>query len=208
VKAGCSGTGVIWAAALVVSLAALTLSGCGGGGGTTGPASATGIIVADGTFTPIAGATVKIDGQTGTTDESGAFNLTNLASGEQPITVTVSGGQFQTYSSTVALLATANDLGTIYISPVTQASNGAVRGRVLDQNSQPVSGANIQLGLITSQSRADGTFMVYNVPPASYTMVVTYGDLTASVPDVQVQAGQTTDVGDVALSAGPPPPPF
>lgn len=207
-KAGCSGTDILWAAALVVALTSLTLSGCGGGGGATGPASATGIIVADGTFTPIAGATVKIDGQTGTTDESGAFNIANLPSGEQSITVTVSGGEFQTYSSTVALLPTANDLGTIYVSPVTQASNGAVRGRVLDQNAQAVSGATIQLGLITSQSRSDGTFTVYNVPPASYTVVVTYGDLAASVPGVQVQAGQTTDVGDVTLSAGPPPPPF
>jgi hypothetical protein len=100
-------------------------------------------------------------------------------------------------------------LGDVFVKPVTSAGNGAITGRVVDSNRQAVAEADIRAGLVSGRSKNDGSFAVYNVPPMTYTLLVTKGDeMTATKPNVAVQAGQTTNVGDIVLSSGPPGPPF
>ena len=206
-KAGCFRIGAFSAAALVASLCALALSGCGGGGGGGGAASATGTVLADGSLAPISGASVSVAGRAATSGADGTFTVLNLPTGDQTVRATASG--YQPYSGTVNLAPVLNDVGAVYMAPVTSASNGTVTGRIIDGTGRGVAGASIQLGLVSARSRTDGTFAVYDVPPMTYSLIVTgEEDRTATMSGVTVEAGQSTDVGDVTLSSGPPGPPF
>ena len=150
---------------------------------------------------------MSIAGRSTTSADGGTFTLENLPTGDQTIGATLSG--YQAYSATVNLAPVLNDVGAIYMAPVTSASNGAVTGRIKDDTGRGVADAAITLGLLSARSRSDGTFTVYNVPPMSYSLIVTGSDeRRATLSGVTVAAGQTTNVGDVTLSAGPPGPPF
>jgi hypothetical protein len=63
---------------------------------------------------------------------------------------------------------------------------------------------------LTAVTGANGSFTIFNIPPGTYALTVTSADgkSQATVPQVTVIAGQTTNVGTLELSSGPPPPPF
>ncbi|HEY2395193.1 MAG TPA: carboxypeptidase regulatory-like domain-containing protein, partial [Rudaea sp.] len=88
--------------------------------------------------------------------------------------------------------------------PVT-SSTGDVIGVVVDQaGSQPVAGASIRLAEnagISVTTAADGTFHLSSVPAATYTLQVSRSGYQSRTASISVSAGQTLNIGSIALSA-------
>ena len=147
---------------------AVVLTGCGGGGGggpTASPSTVTGSVLSVESGLPItAGATVKIGGQTATTDAVGKFSLTNVSSGTTTGSVTASGELPLTLALTLKP-NTTNNLGTIYLSNA--GYTATVTGRVVATVSgatKPVPGATVTIANASAKSGADGTFTLTNLP--------------------------------------------
>ncbi|MGQ9731034.1 MAG: carboxypeptidase regulatory-like domain-containing protein [Candidatus Zipacnadales bacterium] len=196
--------------AMLTAIIALSVAGCGGGGGNGGTANVTGRVVDDGTLKGIV-AIVRIATKTGVqTGADGRFSIAGLPTGTQTMTVTAEG--YETYQETVTLVNGDNALGDIYIPPTLRPGRGAITGRVTLASGTAVSGAQIQAGSAIGVSRSDGTgrFHVYNVPAG--TIQVSFYDPGTGASAwkwVTISPGlPPADMGTVALSFGPPPPPI
>ncbi|MBM3471773.1 MAG: carboxypeptidase-like regulatory domain-containing protein [Armatimonadetes bacterium] len=199
-------------AVLLAGFLAATITGCGGSGAGGGVATVTGRVVDDGTQAPVANATARV-GNTASaqTGADGRFTINDAPTGNQMLSVTAGG--HDSSNVPVTLSAGQNSVGTVYLAPTLNLGRGAVTGRlVLASNNSAVSGGIVQSGTISALSRADGSgrFTLYNVPAGSaqvnfYDPSTTAGTIRFNVP---VSSGQTTDLGNVLLSFGPPPPPL
>lgn len=95
------------------------------------------------------------------------------------------------YSFLVALLA-------ITMAAQAQSQMGQLRGKVIDaETKQPLEFANMQFelnGIIKAQAQTDaeGDYIVRNLPVGSYTIRISYGGKSLSIPDVQVVSDQVT----------------
>ena len=146
---------------------AIGLTGCGGGGGGGGPISnpvtVTGTVLsADSASIPTA--SVKIGGQTVTTDANGKFTIANVAAGTTTGSVTATGEMPLTLTLSLKANA-ANDLGTLYLSNV--GYSATVTGRVVKSTGgivTPVGGATVTIANATTLSKTDGTFTLSNLP--------------------------------------------
>jgi hypothetical protein len=148
---------------------AVVLTGCGGGGGsgpsTGAPVTVTGTVLSVETGLPAsAGATVKIGGQTATTDADGKFALSNVGSGTTSGSVTAANELPLTL--TLALTPNrANNLGTLYLS--NGGYTATVTGRVVASVSgatKPITGATVTIANASAKSGTDGTFTLTNLP--------------------------------------------
>jgi hypothetical protein len=103
-------------AMVALGLVTLLLSGCGGGGGTTPPAQVTvtaaGSVV-DTNNAVISGASVTIGGVTGTTNASGLYSLSNVATGNQTVVVTATGFTQPGVPPTVTIVNGANNIAPV-----------------------------------------------------------------------------------------------
>ena len=93
-------------------------------------------------------------------------------------------------------------LAAVCVTPLpAQQGTGTVRGRVTDESTQqPLRGATVSLGGQRAETRADGGYLLQNVPAGTDSMRVTligYGPVTRAVT---VVTDQPVDV-DVALTA-------
>ncbi len=206
-----SHSGVVLVA--VVTLGVLALVGCGGGdgggagGAGVGVATATGVIRDDGSLVGIPAATVQIEQRDALTGGDGSFFIANLPAGNRTLVAAAQG--YQAISAAVTLFLGDNNIGDFYLPPQLLPGRGAVTGAARSAGAA-VSRAQILIGGVSGLSKPDGVFTVYNVPTGLYTLSATAptGQAgSATVPGVQIQAGQTTDVGTLELSAGPPGPP-
>jgi len=88
--------------------------------------------------------------------------------------------------------------------PVT-SSTGDVIGVVVDQaSSRPVAGASIKLvenAGISTITRTDGAFHLSGVPAATYTLQASRTGYQSRTASVSVSAGQTLNIGSIAISA-------
>ncbi|MCW3052780.1 MAG: Carboxypeptidase regulatory-like domain [Chthonomonadales bacterium] len=144
---------------------AIGLTGCGGGGGggTSNPVTVTGTVLSvDSTTIPTA--SVKIGGQTVTTDVNGKFSIANVSASTTTGSVTATGEQPLTLTLSLKKNA-VNDLGTLYLSDVGYTAK--VTGRVVKSVSgviSPVGGATVTIANATTISALDGTFTLNNLP--------------------------------------------
>jgi hypothetical protein len=181
------------------------LTGCGGGGGGGGNTGGGGSTTVTGTVLSVtsglpepAGATVRIGGQTVTTDATGRFTLTGVNSGTTSGSVTAAGEL--PLPLTLALKAnTANDLGTLYLSDV--GYTATVTGRVVTTTTagaQPVGGATVTIANATTISAANGTFTLTNLPVGLGATEGTYGKVTAPTYEDKVITAETLQFALVA----------
>ncbi|WKN32170.1 TonB-dependent receptor [Porifericola rhodea] len=95
--------------------------------------------------------------------------------------------------------------GLLFVSFQAAAQTGAVKGVILDENTQEVLiGANVMLEGTTTGTVSDieGNFMLSGIPSGAQTLTITYlGYETISLP-VNIKANQTTNVGSVTLGEG------
>jgi hypothetical protein len=193
---------------LLCGLLAGGLVGCGGGG-EGALATVTGRVVDDGSLQAIASAVVRIGSARDTTAADGSFTLTDAPTGVQTLTVSAAG--HEAHQEGVNLAGGANVLGFVYVPPNLPPGTGAVTGTLTLSDGSRVGGAVVQSATASARSRADGTgrFTLYGVTPG--TPQVTFADPASGQSAwryVPVNAGRVSDVGQVRLSAGPPPPPL
>ena len=199
---------------LVILGSLMTIAvGCGGGdGGGGGSATLTGQAVGDGSLQALRNAVARVGAKTSDpTAANGVFTIAGVPIGTQVVTVTAPG--HQPVQRSVALTKGANDVGIWHLPPQVDAGKGVITGRVvLASGNTPVGGAVISSGQAMAVSRSDGTgrFTLYNV--ATGTVQVTFSDPETGAGTwrfVTINAGSTPeDIGTVALSFGPPPPPI
>jgi TonB-linked SusC/RagA family outer membrane protein len=93
-------------------------------------------------------------------------------------------------------------LAAVWIAPLrAQEPTGTVRGRVTDEASQlPLRGAVVSLGSVRTETRADGGFVLADVPAGTDSLRVAMIGYAPLVRAVTVVAGQAVDV-DAALTA-------
>jgi len=198
-------------ALLVASSLLSALAGCGGGGGGGGAATVTGRVVDDGSQQAVANATARVGSASALTSGNGRFTIDGAPTGSQMLTVTAAGHDSSNLPLTVS--SGQNDVGTVYMAPTLNLGSGAVTGRlVLASDNSPVNGGTIQSATASAVSRSDGSgqFTLYNVPAGSV-QINFYDPITTASTirfNVTVSSGHTTNIGNVLLSFGPPPPPL
>ena len=84
-------------------------------------------------------------------------------------------------------------------------SQGTITGKVIDENSKPLPNASVavynssQSSVVTgSASNSDGNFNI-NVDPGSYVLKITFVSYQARTIEIQVDEGETVDVGTVTM---------
>jgi hypothetical protein len=196
---------------LLAGLLAIATAGCGGGTGGGGVAVVTGRVIDDGTQAPIANATASVGTARAQTGADGRFTINDAPTGSQMLTVTA-GGHDSSHLPMV-LSSGQNTAGTVYLAPTLNPGRGAVAGKmVLASDGSAVNSGIVQSGSASALSRADGSglFTLYNVPAGS--VQVNFYDPGSSASTIRfnipVSSGQTTNLGNVLLSFGPPPPPL
>ncbi len=93
-------------------------------------------------------------------------------------------------------------LAAVWITPLrAQEPTGSISGRVTDEASQqPLQGAMVRVGGQNTQTRADGGYLLTNVPAGTDSLRVTMIGYAPVARAVTVAGGETLDV-DVALAA-------
>lgn len=140
-------------------------------------------------------------------DPSGRFVFANLPAGVYTVIVILDGAGPVTRR--VDLTDETRVTLNIEIGGPEAAGNGGVEGRVVlevpeGQGQPSAAGASVGLGGTRFTALADGggEFNLSEVPPGTYEIIVSAeGFNTLRVPDVVVAAGETTDLGDIVVSA-------
>ncbi|MFW5867691.1 MAG: carboxypeptidase regulatory-like domain-containing protein [Armatimonadota bacterium] len=190
--------------AIILALALLASTGCGGGGTPTGLATIRGTVVDDGTLGPVAGATVSVGTATVQTDAQGSFEV-EAQSGTRTLTINADG--YDELQATVTLSEGVNDAGARYLRPSLEAGRGAASGTVR-RNGNATAGATIRSGDAEAVSRGDGIFNIYNLAAGSRALTAVSDDGQATgFSVVDVQAGSKTSGVTINLGLAPPAPP-
>lgn len=160
------------------------------------PGSIGGFVLDGVTSNPVVGASVQIlQGNTllnsGLTDANGNFVFGNLAPGSY--IVTVSGANYQTFSTSVNVVSNQTTFSSISL----QGNPGTISGVVIDSSSmQPVVGVVIDLlqGLTlvaTTQTDANGQYILPQLPPGTYTIRATAPNYQVTSQGAIVSSGST-----------------
>ena len=93
-------------------------------------------------------------------------------------------------------------LAAVWIAPLhAQEATGTIRGRVTDASSQlPLRAATVRVGSRSAETRADGGYLLTDVPPGTDSVRVSMIGYAPLAQAVTVVAGQTVDV-DFALTS-------
>jgi hypothetical protein len=167
----------------------------------------TGFVRDSGSHAAIVAATVQVGALSTTTGPTGAFTLTQVPTGTQNLLA--GANKYQNKSQTISVVLGTNNLGDILLDPQQQAGRGSVKG-VARSAGLGVVGGTAAIAGVTAMTGVGGSFTIFNVPPGTYTLTVQSADglSQATVQQVTVTAGLTTDVGTLELKSGPPGPPF
>ncbi|MEL6821252.1 MAG: carboxypeptidase-like regulatory domain-containing protein, partial [Calditrichota bacterium] len=88
-------------------------------------------------------------------------------------------------------------LGLMLFFSIAQAQNGALKGRVLDNEDQlPLAGANVsiptlEIGAVTS---GNGEFRILDIPEGTYEVVVDYLGYQSNTQSVEISADRTANI--------------
>jgi tetratricopeptide (TPR) repeat protein len=84
-------------------------------------------------------------------------------------------------------------VGMTLIPQIASAQSGAVRGKVVDAQGNPVDGAQIEIASLDKggkplvvKTKKDGTYMQVGLSPGGYKMTASKGDLSSSMDNVRV----------------------
>ncbi|HEV2472699.1 MAG TPA: carboxypeptidase-like regulatory domain-containing protein [Chthonomonadales bacterium] len=218
-------------AALVGGILFPGLVGCGGGSSVNGQPNIPGALartvagaVTDLHSAPLVGATVTLGNQTATTTQSGAFVISApaLASGETslitPITATATvSGHAWSGQNTVEILASDSITRNVVIVVSDSSQQGALAGKVVNQQGAPLPGAHVSVALpdptnaaaftgpgsIIAIAAQDGTFSVPKLPAANgYSVTASAAGYNNQSQTVPVNAGATTPVNFTLAANG------
>ena len=181
------------------------LAGCGGGGGGAGGvATVYGVLADDSTLAGVSGGIVTIAGRTSSPSAvDGSFEVDNVPTGSQSLTVTLTG--YQTVAASTSLVSGPNTLSTIYLKPGLVSGDGNITGTVQSSGSA-VAGATVTAGGKTAYTKDDGSFTVYNLAPGNVTVRASSGAMSG-LGVATVTSGGTADI-TISVGIGPPPPPI
>ena len=175
---------------------------CGGGGPTTG--SIAGTVTDASTSSPIAGATVAINGGASTTTSaSGAYTLSNLAPASYSLTASKTGYVSATNNGVVVTAGNSTP-SNFALNPV-PPTTGSITGHVTDNVTHTaISGATVALSTGPSTTTdASGAYTFGSLSPASYNVTASKtGYVSATNNGVVVTAGNPT-TSDFALTPNP-----
>lgn len=191
-------------ACLVIALiiAVAMVAGCGGGGSTS--SSLSGTVVDGGTLQPLAGAVVVAGGAEATTDANGDFFIASISPGLSSINVSATG--YVTQFPPVSAGSGDKSVGTVFLAPAPVAGAGNVTG-IITEGGAPAISAVITSAGHSARSRANGTYVLYNVPSGFQTIhAVNAASTMAGSKNVTVISASTV-VADIPLTTAPPPPP-
>mgnify|MGYP000904629430 CR=1 FL=1 len=162
-------------------LASLVITGCTGGVVIVRKGNIIGQVYSS-TGAVLEGAYVEIDGKSRLTDGNGVFDIRDVASGVQ--TITISHPSFQELRTKVTIPAngTAYHAGIegFYLVSKT-ASTGSIAGEVLFAGSRnPVKDARVSIGGRVEYTDAWGEFVIDKVPSGSQQLRVTHSEFSQS----------------------------
>jgi outer membrane protein OmpA-like peptidoglycan-associated protein len=137
---------------------------------------------------PLTRATIKIAGQTVTTDAQGRFRLEEIEAGE----VSVSAGQdgYRANAQTIELEALKTSEAKIVLEPITE---GTIEGTVVDSaTGRPLDGVRITAAGQQALSDMSGTFLLENVEKGDVEVAATKAVYERAVMSAEVIAQETT----------------
>ncbi|WP_169907692.1 carboxypeptidase regulatory-like domain-containing protein [Priestia abyssalis] len=169
--------------------------------------------VTDSNGTPIIGATVSVQLSTGTgiiiasavTDSNGIYTIPGLSSGTY--TVNATAPNFQTAISGAVISPNATTTVNFALAP----NPGAITGQITDaQTGTPIAGANVEVRVVDSSgaivatvfSDPNGQYLVNQLAPGSYTLIISAGNFQTAAVSEMVVSGQTS-TANVSLSPSP-----
>lgn len=133
-----------------------------------------GRIVDGATGTPLSGVTVTLSGpaqQTMTTSADGVFSFASLPAGSYTLQASVTG--FFGATATLSAGGGTLNVGDLALSRDAPASSGTVRGTVTDaQSGQPLAGASVSVGGVSTTTDASGVYTIANVAPGDVAVQV------------------------------------
>ncbi|TGO03143.1 hypothetical protein PN36_12095 [Candidatus Thiomargarita nelsonii] len=174
--------------------------------GTTPPdnASVTGKIIDKATQLPLASVTITNGTQTTTTDTTGQFNLTNLAAGENILSLSLTGYLDKTI--TVNLFPFSQlALGEILLKPEGYKTPIGIKGIVMDASTnQTLANVNIEAQFDQTPQQLttapDGSFEITTeVDELSAQLTFTTEGYTPYTLDIQLIADEILDIGQIRL---------
>jgi hypothetical protein len=163
------------------------------------PGAVSGTVSDAGTAQPIGGALISdsVSGLTATTSSTGQYTLANLAEGSHSLSVTASGYVSQSKTVSVAAGSTTNQNFTLSLAP------GGITGTISNAgNNQPIGGATVSDGAISTTTDATGRYTFSGVPPGTYTVTASATGFTTQSGSVTVNPGATTTQNFSLAAAG------
>ena len=151
--------------------------------------------VIDGWSDPIPQAiiTVTPGGYTTTSDNRGQYELENLPTGTYTVSASKNGYVSQARQGVVISAGTTN----LDDFELVQTENGAISGVVTSAVGNPLSDVLLELtpGDYQARSAADGTYLIREVAPATYTLQATKTGFVKGIQSaVEINSGETTMV--------------
>jgi hypothetical protein len=153
----------------------LFLAGCGGSKDSTKPdpqpqlGGISGHVYVVNTTTPVSGVTVRIGGQSQSTDNTGAYSFSSITAGAQ--TLTADKPDFEHYEMTVTIPAGSTLSHDIILT--SSLATGTLHGRVFHVTEGSLQGARITVGGITDWTDASGNYLVPNLPQGGHRITCT-----------------------------------
>jgi hypothetical protein len=142
-----------------------------------------------------------------TPDEGGRFEFTRLPAGIYTVLASLDGSTPRSYLADVRQNKVAELTIELAPAPAQKPAPGIVKGKIeleADASGQPPDASGVQVALAGTRlivaPAPDGTFKIEDVPPGTYVLTASRdGYEPARLDAVDVQAGQTVDVGTVRL---------
>ncbi|MGG0853609.1 carboxypeptidase regulatory-like domain-containing protein, partial [Metabacillus fastidiosus] len=169
--------------------------------------------VTDSSGNPIAGATISVQLSTGTgiiigsisTDSNGVYTITGLAPGNYVLNA--SAVNFQTALSGASISPNT----TTIVNFTLTSTPGSITGQITNRETgAPIAGANVEIRVIDSSgavvstvlSDQNGQYLVNQLAPGSYTLIISSANFQTTAVSEIVIAGQTT-TANVSLNPSP-----
>ncbi len=136
---------------------------------------------------PIVNATIKIAGQTVTTDREGRFRVKEIEAGD----VAVSAGQsgYRANAQTITLEALKTAEARLVLEPITQ---GSIAGTVVDATSnRPLADVRVSVAGQSAQTGADGRFLIEEIEQGDVEIAATKTIYERAAMDIAVVAEET-----------------
>jgi hypothetical protein len=163
----------------------------------SGNAAAVGTVTGKVTNTagaPISGASVSSGGNGAITGSDGGYTL-QVPGGTSTLTASLAGYQSASESVTVTA-GQSTQAATLQIQP---NNPGNVTGTVVDGNGQPLSGATVSAAGLSTNTAADGSYALNNLPAGQTTIQASLTGFQSGSTTVTVVAATTTAASAITL---------